>query len=208
MQFPAWQTAFKGTEPQWCQYIKENMGDNRARAEFLWVADGCPFYNVHPLLVPHLLKVDLDTIPTDLIEVPDNFCAVNIRFAERHPELTFHETVSLRVIRPKPKTQKIHGVEVESSVEDDTRDVPKGSFVSNALMVEPGPVADGKTKVDFKCFPFLLNLEKPDGSTLCMASLLPVIEGSIENALCQNARGNGVRLRLQESPLVRSTSRR
>ena len=60
---------------------------HRLETEHLWIKSGRPYYNVHPKLVPNLCRTNLDIIPSHLLEVPGQFAAVNVRFAEEHGEL-------------------------------------------------------------------------------------------------------------------------
>lgn len=60
---------------------------HRLETEYLWIKAGRPYYNVHPTLVSGLCRTNLDVIPSHLLEVPGQFAAVNVRFAEHHDEI-------------------------------------------------------------------------------------------------------------------------
>lgn len=51
--------------------------------ELKWMKKGRPFYNIWPGLVPQLIKLDLDTVPAELIELPlEQLC---FRFSTENP---------------------------------------------------------------------------------------------------------------------------
>lgn len=54
----------------------------RLRCELEWIKAGRPYYNIHPQMARSLCKTNLDKIPANLIEIPDNLKAVVFRFAE------------------------------------------------------------------------------------------------------------------------------
>lgn len=72
-------------------------GENRdlLLLEELWLSGGSPYYNVHPLIVPHLCNVNLDDIPLSLLEMPDDMAVLNVRFAGSNPEFTFTEKTKM-----------------------------------------------------------------------------------------------------------------
>ena len=59
----------------------------RLQMETDWDKNNRPYYNIHPHLVDSLSKCSLDSIPAKQLEMPGDFLAVNIRFAEKHPAL-------------------------------------------------------------------------------------------------------------------------
>ena len=59
----------------------------RLIVEIEWMRVGCPYYNIHPNLVGKLSKCTLDKIPVEQIELPGSYPAINVRFAEKHPDL-------------------------------------------------------------------------------------------------------------------------
>jgi len=93
-------------------------GSARNESERIWLAHGSPYYNVHPMLVDQLTKVNLEKVPTSLVEVPWPFDVVNIRLAKQQAALTLDATVTA--------TQ-----DVDWKVED----VPAGAFLRSMLMI-------------------------------------------------------------------------
>lgn len=67
--------------------IKSNMYKRllRASSEFLWATEGRPYYNIHPAMISHLSKIDLDKIPVELIEIPNDFHSICVRFSNNVP---------------------------------------------------------------------------------------------------------------------------
>lgn len=70
----------------------------RLAEEYLWLLAGKPYYNVHPLIVPHLSRCRLDKIPASYLEVPGGFDAVHVGFAAAEPCLSVSDTAFVRAI--------------------------------------------------------------------------------------------------------------
>jgi hypothetical protein len=68
-------TKFRNPNSAWKRII-------RLRCEYEWIKAGRPYYNVHPQMVRSLCKTNLEKIPANLIEIPDDLRAVVFRFAE------------------------------------------------------------------------------------------------------------------------------
>jgi len=50
--------------------------------EFDWIKSGRPYYNVHPMMVKKLAMTNLDKIPAQFIEIPEDLPAICIRFTD------------------------------------------------------------------------------------------------------------------------------
>jgi len=100
--------------------VARHGGSLRNEAELMWIKAGKPYYNVHPNLVDKFCRVNLEKIPSHLVEVPHYFNAVNVRLSESHPEFTMTELL--------PATQ-----ESAWSVPD----IPEGAYIRSILMIRP-----------------------------------------------------------------------
>ena len=95
------------------QLRKAHVWPVRLIAEELWEKDGRPYYNVHPELVSKLSKVNLEKIPSHLIELPRPFKAIHVRFSQQHPEMSL--TDACRVgghpgVEQIPEGSFVHGI--------------------------------------------------------------------------------------------------
>jgi len=97
MLFTPWQTdhdEYKhstGDRKMPIEVFTKERGQDRTVIELEWHQARRPYYNVHPALVSKLCEVNLDAIPSDLMEIPDNLPVVNIRLADNHPDFAFRE---------------------------------------------------------------------------------------------------------------------
>lgn len=82
-----------------------------------WMASGRPYYNIHPGMVGKLSKMDLNKIPSHLIQMPHELSCVNLRFAQPDAKFIINEHVSAQF----PE----HLVSL---------DVPAGAWVHSILM--------------------------------------------------------------------------
>lgn len=111
------------------QFIRYKMPPWRLNAETAWIPAGRPYYNIHPKLVSKLTRINLEKIPANLIELPNRLPAVNIRFAQQHPELTIHEGLHT------------------ANMLNQSQEVPAGSFAHSLLFADMR--ADGVDQVYF-----------------------------------------------------------
>jgi hypothetical protein len=56
------------------------VGAGWTNIEALWIAQGRPYYNVHPQMYKKLIKIDLTKVPADITELPHPFSVVCINF--------------------------------------------------------------------------------------------------------------------------------
>jgi hypothetical protein len=63
---------------------KNNMWKRMIRlcCEYMWIKNQRPYYNIHPQMVYSLCKTNLEKIPSEFIEIPNELDAVAFRFAE------------------------------------------------------------------------------------------------------------------------------
>lgn len=99
-------------------------------AEDEWIKLGRPYYNIHPKLVTKLTKVNLEKIPSHLIQMPHNFHCINIRFAEQNDSLTLEDTIE--------RLSQKYGV-----------DIPVGSWVHSMMVIDSRKRANATNVVTF-----------------------------------------------------------
>jgi len=168
MQFTAWRTDLDeyrtatGDRRKTIEELTKERPHDRDQLELAWTNDKRPYYNVHPALVSKLCEVNLDAIPSPLMEVPDNGAVVNIRLAENHPEFTYKERMDV----------KTRGVDWELGYFD------KGASVTSVLMASVQNPYNIPGRGETEGFMFLLN-----GSTLTSdgrSSVLVLLAGKVE----------------------------
>lgn len=81
----------------------------RLIAEALWMQLGRPYYNIHQGILPHLVRVDLSKIPSNLIELPPQYPVINIRFCQPHPAITLSQPLGTGELS-MPKDAWVHGM--------------------------------------------------------------------------------------------------
>ncbi len=74
-----------------------DVQQDRLLIEEKWRQSGSPYYNVHPSLVEKFCHVNLSKIPAKLVEMPNEYRAVVIKFGQQHDELTLHGCSALGV---------------------------------------------------------------------------------------------------------------
>lgn len=99
------------------ELLESSVPPLRIVAEDLWLKNASPYYNIHPKLVAKLCKMDLTKIPSNLFKMPHDLQAVNVRFADFHPEFTITENEFA-----KGPFQGVH--------------IPIGTAVTSVLMAE------------------------------------------------------------------------
>lgn len=162
----------------------ERMGTPafRLTMETYWYADGKPYYNVHPQLVPKLARINLEKIPANLIVVPDPFITVHVALAEDHPELTMTEEVPVQGYRSK--------------------NIPAGTAVKGILMSDRRAMSDRHRSdyilfcLDFGVYNefqqptyliFSLNLEEGQSLAEALESCLDDERSDNYRTVCANA---------------------
>jgi hypothetical protein len=80
------QTEDVSTRRKFQEFLSRN--GVQAWVEPIWAESGRPYYNVHPMLVGKLARVNLSKVPANFLEAPHNLKVVHIRFAEPNPAFT------------------------------------------------------------------------------------------------------------------------
>ena len=111
------------------QFNRGSVPPFRPVAEKFWQDAGQLYYNVHPQIVGHLARIDLSRIPCELVELPSQSAAINIRFCEANDDLTLQET---------RESTWSHGRTVVRTV------VPSGSWLHSLLMVDARRIGEFK----------------------------------------------------------------
>lgn len=93
----------------------------RLMAEHQWRKINHPYYNIHPNLTAKLCRVDLNKIPSNMLQMPHDLPVVNIRFAQQHQEFTVLEAL---VTENRSTTGSAIGI------------MPPGSFCHGILMFD------------------------------------------------------------------------
>lgn len=83
-----------------------------------WLQVGRPYYNIHPGMVNKLSKINLDKIPSNLVQMPHDTHCVNLRFAAPNENFVLKEA------------------QVDLNPKSWTIDMPAGSWLRNILMLD------------------------------------------------------------------------
>lgn len=90
------------------QFESLGMPPLRLVCEKYWMEDDRPYYNIHPGIISHLIRINLATIPSELIEIPSNYSAINIRFSQPDSAFTLNTALTSRF--QIPAGAWIHGL--------------------------------------------------------------------------------------------------